>query len=405
MNAYSIRDLKGLRKRSNVTTAQASRDLGISQRRLLAYEAGQSQASEELRLRWSKLVSEPIRRRYRRRYGDQAYGKLINQASILMGIDRAELAFRAGVSLITVSNWFRSEDVPTQRHQKVVTSILGPLAIYDGALILFNGPEMKRLRMGKGLTQVDLAKKIGKSKETISAWELAACAPRKRNIGILAEVLCVSIEKLYSPGKPSEVFRAALDASGFSHLCAARFLGVSLGRCLNLWVSGDVWPPTWAIRRLKEVAIRPKPLGYSLKLRPVPGLIELYSVSEKHITTLDGIRLADVDEYGQRRAVLQLIKTGVLAKWSQRVDVGGDVNASSEDALREFKARRARLRLQRSVELDRWRFHMDSKTSEIVCEPDQAAVYVLEALQWGRLPITLPPSGASDWQHVSFGWA
>ena len=51
---------------------------------------------------------------------------------------------------------------------------------------------IKHAREGLGMTQEDLAEKLGVSRQAVSKWELGASVPSPENLGILEEVLGVS---------------------------------------------------------------------------------------------------------------------------------------------------------------------------------------------------------------------
>lgn len=56
---------------------------------------------------------------------------------------------------------------------------------------------LQSLRKEKGLTQSELAKKIGVTSTTISSWEIGRNAPYPRYIPKLAEVLGVSSKQIF----------------------------------------------------------------------------------------------------------------------------------------------------------------------------------------------------------------
>lgn len=51
---------------------------------------------------------------------------------------------------------------------------------------------LRRIRIGRGLTQAELGEKIGKSPRTISNWEIGARDPGSENIRRIAEVLDIA---------------------------------------------------------------------------------------------------------------------------------------------------------------------------------------------------------------------
>lgn len=62
---------------------------------------------------------------------------------------------------------------------------------------MFAGDKLRRLRLGKGLTQADLAFKVGVSAASVARWETGKAAPTLAHVRILAQCLGVkSIDAL-----------------------------------------------------------------------------------------------------------------------------------------------------------------------------------------------------------------
>lgn len=55
-----------------------------------------------------------------------------------------------------------------------------------------------QLRKQKGLTQADVAEKLGISRQAVSRWEIGAAIPTLENIKILSELFDVSVEYLFT---------------------------------------------------------------------------------------------------------------------------------------------------------------------------------------------------------------
>lgn len=58
---------------------------------------------------------------------------------------------------------------------------------------------LKMLRVGKGLSQIELGKEIGVSQTTVSVWEKGSTSPSSKNIYALAKLYAV---------EPSVIFDA-----------------------------------------------------------------------------------------------------------------------------------------------------------------------------------------------------
>ena len=59
------------------------------------------------------------------------------------------------------------------------------------------GAKIKFMRIRKGITQVDLAERIGISQATITQWETDRSSPMHENIVKLARIFKCSIDELY----------------------------------------------------------------------------------------------------------------------------------------------------------------------------------------------------------------
>ena len=63
-------------------------------------------------------------------------------------------------------------------------------------MTMWMGEKIKQLREQKGLTQYELAEKIGCGKHNISTWELGKYEPLLANVVALADFFNVSIDEL-----------------------------------------------------------------------------------------------------------------------------------------------------------------------------------------------------------------
>lgn len=64
---------------------------------------------------------------------------------------------------------------------------------------------IKTLRKAAGLTQTQLATKLGLSQNSLSQWETEVVLPRTRNIPQLAEVLGCTIDELFADDAAEQV--------------------------------------------------------------------------------------------------------------------------------------------------------------------------------------------------------
>lgn len=56
--------------------------------------------------------------------------------------------------------------------------------------------KLKQMREEHGLSQVDLAKKLGKSQNTISSWETGRTVPKMKDLNVLCELYDCTYEAL-----------------------------------------------------------------------------------------------------------------------------------------------------------------------------------------------------------------
>ena len=58
---------------------------------------------------------------------------------------------------------------------------------------------LKAARVNAGLTQVEAAKKLGKSPNTIILWENGTIAPDRANLYLLADIYGISVDNIFLP--------------------------------------------------------------------------------------------------------------------------------------------------------------------------------------------------------------
>lgn len=71
--------------------------------------------------------------------------------------------------------------------------------------------QIRRLRSARGLSQVELAHRLGVSKQSISNWENNNIQPSVELLERLADVFCVSTDELLGRSR-----RLVMDVSGLS---------------------------------------------------------------------------------------------------------------------------------------------------------------------------------------------
>lgn len=59
--------------------------------------------------------------------------------------------------------------------------------------------QIKKLRMDLGMTQLQLAERMGVVQHAVSQWEHEVFLPQTRQLPLLAKALCCSISDLFLP--------------------------------------------------------------------------------------------------------------------------------------------------------------------------------------------------------------
>ena len=80
----------------------------------------------------------------------------------------------------------------------------------------FQGEKLKKVRMGKGISQKTLAEYLGISDRAISKWETGLSQPSAKNLILTARVLGVSVDELISSDIKDE--RVAAESSGMESI-------------------------------------------------------------------------------------------------------------------------------------------------------------------------------------------
>ena len=144
------------------------------------------------------------------------------------------------------------------------------------------GERLKKLRKQAGITQQELAEILNVHPQTVSKWERGISEPDMAMYGQLADVLGVSLEKLFGTedcGGRSEgrfdiaglgsAILAARKKCGESQGDAARALGVAAGT-VSKWERGIICPDLKNLLALsKHFGVAPSALYYSAQ--PVPS--------------------------------------------------------------------------------------------------------------------------------------
>lgn len=92
-----------------------------------------------------------------------------------LGFSQTELAKRLGVDYRTIQNWEYGKTIPTSKHE-IIRALIKEEESHSNTL----GFSVGELRHKLGLTQAELAKKLGVHENTIQNWERGANIPKTR---------------------------------------------------------------------------------------------------------------------------------------------------------------------------------------------------------------------------------
>lgn len=103
------------------------------------------------------------------------------------------------------------------------------------------GKRLLRHREAAGLSQAELAAKIGVSQSAIGHWERSIFTPRGRNVNALAVALAVDASELHGTSAVAGNLLAARQQSGLTQGALASMVGVSQ-QTVAKWESGTATP-------------------------------------------------------------------------------------------------------------------------------------------------------------------
>lgn len=197
----------------------------------------------------------------------ESYSDELAQARFDAGLSAADLARRIHVSASLVSRWEARERIPGRHYWPRIAEALG---VSVNAVEAFYAatrapsdvvavPALRSHRIGRGLTQVELAAAVAVDVSSIQRWETRAVAPYGKAMA-LAEALGVEIQALSRPvalacARPVEVtpLRALRRRQGLSAQLVATRADVSYSMLLA-WERGAS-QPSWAQARALSPAL------------------------------------------------------------------------------------------------------------------------------------------------------
>ena len=171
------------------------------------------------------------------------------------GMSKAELARRMGVTPPTVASWTKSERIPSKRVRRL-RRILGPLTAVnaDGDVPVL-GRVLSEVMDRKGISNSDLAKRMGVTVPAVAYWQKAETVPVKR-IQELQEILGPELMG-GSGAKPSvRTLKKRFEDLRSEYGVSVRELGdlaeLSAPAIHNVFVGQTKSPREQTLRRLEE---------------------------------------------------------------------------------------------------------------------------------------------------------
>ncbi|NLW51366.1 MAG: helix-turn-helix transcriptional regulator [Candidatus Brocadiaceae bacterium] len=198
---FSPRTLKSLRKRLSLTQKDLAKLLEVSAVTVTAWESGRS------RPRKANLAQIVTLRGMAPADVDAALGRAQAPAALKpeqlkklrnqLAITQAALAALLSVSPASIALWEAGKAVPTRKNRAALAELAG-LSTADVAERLGRVPtastppasglsseQVREIRQKAGLSQRELADKLGVSANSVSNWETGRSAPRSRTVHAL----------------------------------------------------------------------------------------------------------------------------------------------------------------------------------------------------------------------------
>lgn len=129
--------------------------------------------------------------------------------------------------------------------------------VFGGDIMSLIGDRIRQARIEKGMTQTDLANALGKSKGTVSRYEVSSREPRYTQLCAIADALGVPVQQLAGPFSELEESLAATDESAYNQ-SKERRLKKRERTLLAIFGELSEKGQTDAIRRLSEMVQLPE---------------------------------------------------------------------------------------------------------------------------------------------------
>jgi len=114
-------------------------------------------------------------------------GDHIRRRRLELGLEQRELARQLGADEMTVCNWEKGRTFPSIRFLPRIVRFLGYVPFRLDSLSV--GERLRLTRMLLGLSQRELARKLGVDPSTVRKWEAGKSAPARHHVASIDEIL------------------------------------------------------------------------------------------------------------------------------------------------------------------------------------------------------------------------
>ena len=114
-------------------------------------------------------------------------GDHIRRRRLELGLEQRELARQLGADEMTVCNWEKGRTFPSIRFLPRIVRFLGYVPFRLDSLSV--GERLRLTRMLLGLSQRELARKLGVDPSTVRRWETGKSVPARHHVASIDEVL------------------------------------------------------------------------------------------------------------------------------------------------------------------------------------------------------------------------
>ena len=191
LNLELAASIRTKRAESLMTREDLAEHLGVSSATIASWERG-TVPSNKSHGRIDKWLAEPIPDWVRILTADGLIGQRVKTHRIACDMTQADLAEHLGVSTTVVGSWERGNSIPTMQKGRQLANWLTEPASAVRAKTSINtdlGERIQAKRMMLGISQSELARRLGIDKKSIREWEYGRLAPSKTRVQTLIEWL------------------------------------------------------------------------------------------------------------------------------------------------------------------------------------------------------------------------